>query len=159
MLHWAVFFHRHLHFMFEIVRSASLSLLFCLKYACLCFFPPFNSFRSTFEEKHENSTQRTPIFIYSVMFSSSSFFLFHSKQQANQRFGKRYIELIVWSNLKKKMNIADSTMSASGEASGSCGGAVAGSIFGTIACIIVLAIGAWLLYKKYWKNKTGKKNY
>lgn len=53
------------------------------------------------------------------------------------------------------MNIADSTMSSASSEEVSCGGAVAGSIFGTIACIIVLAIGAWFLYKKYWKHKSG----
>lgn len=42
------------------------------------------------------------------------------------------------------------------EAGATCGGAVAGSIFGTIICIVLLAIGAWFLYKKYWKNKSGK---
>ncbi|XP_055312753.1 uncharacterized protein LOC129574587 [Sitodiplosis mosellana] len=48
------------------------------------------------------------------------------------------------------MDKAGSTM----DEAASCGGAVAGSIFGTIACIILLAVGAWLLYKKYWKSKS-----
>ncbi|XP_031624597.1 inner centromere protein A-like [Contarinia nasturtii] len=50
------------------------------------------------------------------------------------------------------MDKPDSTMSAADGTS--CGGAVAGSIFGTIACIILLAVGAWLFYKKYWKHKS-----
>lgn len=51
------------------------------------------------------------------------------------------------------MDNTASTMSAD---AASCGGAVAGSIFGTIACIILLTVGAWFFYKKYWKNKSGK---
>lgn len=41
------------------------------------------------------------------------------------------------------------------DASATCGGAVAGSIVGTIICIGLIALGAWWLYKKYWKNKSG----
>lgn len=50
------------------------------------------------------------------------------------------------------MDKAGSTMSAE---TATCGGAVAGTIFGTIACMIILAAGIWLLYKKYWKNNSG----
>lgn len=50
------------------------------------------------------------------------------------------------------MDKAGSTM----DEAASCGGAVAGSIFGTIACIVLLAVGAWFIYKKYWKTKSGK---
>lgn len=41
------------------------------------------------------------------------------------------------------------------DATATCGGAVAGSIFGTLICIGLLAFGAWWLYKRFWKNKSG----
>lgn len=37
-----------------------------------------------------------------------------------------------------------------------CSGAIAGSIFGCLICIILLAIGAWFFYRKYWKSKSGE---
>lgn len=40
--------------------------------------------------------------------------------------------------------------------SATCGGAVAGSIIGTIICIALLAFGAWWLYRRYWRSKSGE---
>lgn len=36
------------------------------------------------------------------------------------------------------------------------GGAIVATIFGTIVCIVLLAVGAWFAYKKYWKIRAGK---
>lgn len=68
-----------------------------------------------------------------------------------------------WAHWQKQVNRCkswlspkmDNSASTLAEQATSCGGAVAGSIFGTIACIIVLTLAAWLIYTKYWKNKSG----
>lgn len=42
---------------------------------------------------------------------------------------------------------------ATGESS--CGGAVISTIFGTIIVIVLVAVGLWVFYTKYWKRKLG----
>lgn len=63
-----------------------------------------------------------------------------------------YLSLINWT---MDTPSSDELSPSSSSSSATCGGSIAVSIFGTIICILLLLIGAWWLYRRYMKNKTG----